>query len=106
LTEKCDNEHGKLKQLDPVALLKSLMKEYQIKAVQLAKLFNVSEGLISDMLNYKKGSMNVIRILSSRFKMKQEAFNRPQELVSELKNAGTTHPKKVVHMGDYRKCAS
>jgi HTH-type transcriptional regulator/antitoxin HigA len=33
------------------------------------------------MLNYKKGlSKDTIRILSERFKLKQEAFNRPYEL--------------------------
>jgi HTH-type transcriptional regulator/antitoxin HigA len=33
------------------------------------------------MLNYKKGlSKETIRILSERFKLNQEAFNRPYEL--------------------------
>ncbi|HJY23828.1 MAG TPA: helix-turn-helix domain-containing protein, partial [Hanamia sp.] len=65
----------------PIKLLKSLMKDHKMKAVELAKLLNVSEGLVSDMLNYKKGlSKDTIRILSERFKLKQEAFNRPYEL--------------------------
>jgi hypothetical protein len=51
------------------------------KAVDLAKLLQVSEGLVSDMLNYKKGlSKDTFRILSERFKLNQEAFNRPYAL--------------------------
>jgi HTH-type transcriptional regulator/antitoxin HigA len=54
------------------------MHEHNMKGVQLAKLLNVSEGLVSDMLNYRKGlSKDTIRILAQKFKLKQEAFNRP-----------------------------
>lgn len=57
------------------------MKEHKMKAVDLAKLLYVSEGLVSDMLNYKKGlSKATIRILSEKFKLNQEAFNRPYQL--------------------------
>jgi HTH-type transcriptional regulator/antitoxin HigA len=52
-----------------------------MKAIGLAELLNVSEGLVSDMLNYRKGlSKDTVRILSQKFKLKQEAFNRPYEL--------------------------
>lgn len=81
LIEKYDEQHNKISQVDPITLLKSLMKEHKLKAVDLAKLLQVSEGLVSDMLNYKKGlSKETIRILAERFKMGQEAFNRPYEL--------------------------
>lgn len=81
LIEKYDEEHSSLKILEPIPLLKSLMKDHKMKAVDLANLLNVSEGLVSDMLNYKKGlSKDTIRILSERFKLNQEAFNRPYEL--------------------------
>lgn len=40
---------------DPIELLKYLMNEHKMKAVDLAKLFRVGEGLVSDMLHYKKG---------------------------------------------------
>lgn len=81
LIEKYDEEHSGFKMLDPIPLLKSLMKDHKIKAVDLAKLLSVSEGLVSDMLNYKKGlSKETIRMLSERFKMSQEAFNRPYQL--------------------------
>ena len=57
------------------------MKDHKLKAIDIAKLLNVSEGLVSDMLKYKKGfSKESIRILADRFKMRQEAFNKPYEL--------------------------
>src|ERR1700730_15753785 len=55
LIEKYDEEHNIFKLADPIELLRSLMKDHKIKAVDLAKLLHVSEGLVSDMLNYKKG---------------------------------------------------
>jgi HTH-type transcriptional regulator/antitoxin HigA len=60
------------------------MKEHQMKAVDLSRLLNVSEGLVSDILHYKKGlSKESIRILSERFKLNQSAFNRPYKLYIE-----------------------
>lgn len=81
LIEKYDEEHNTFELADPIVLLRSLMKDHKMKAVDLANLLNVSEGLVSDMLNYKKGlSKDTIRILAERFKLSQEAFNRPYEL--------------------------
>jgi HTH-type transcriptional regulator/antitoxin HigA len=81
LIEKYDEEHSTFELADPIELLKSLMKDHKMKAVDIANLLNVSAGLISDMLNYKKGlSKDTIRILSERFKLNQDAFNRPYEL--------------------------
>jgi HTH-type transcriptional regulator / antitoxin HigA len=78
LIEKYDEEHNSFDDADPIELLKGLMKEHKMKAVDVAKLLHVSEGLVSDMLNYKKGlSKDTICILSERFKLNQEAFNRP-----------------------------
>ena len=83
LIEKYDAEHNTFDDADPVELLKALMKDHKMKAVDLAKLLNVSEGLVSDILNYKKGlSKDTIRILSERFKLNQEAFNRPYKLTA------------------------
>ena len=85
LIEKYDEEHNTFNDADPIELLKSLMKDHKMKAVDLANLLNVSEGLVSDMLNYKKGlSKETIRILSEKFKLNQEAFNRPYELKVSL----------------------
>lgn len=81
LIEKYDAEHNTFDDADPIELLKSLMKDHKMKAVDLANLLDVSEGLVSDILNYKKGlSKETIRIISERFKLNQEAFNRPYEL--------------------------
>ncbi|HVY76652.1 MAG TPA: hypothetical protein VG890_17610 [Puia sp.] len=81
LIEKYDEAHNRFHDADPVELLKFLMKEHSMKSVELANLLEVSEGLISDMLNYKKGiSKDTIRILSEKFKVSQEAFNRPYQL--------------------------
>lgn len=83
LIEKWDAAHNTFDKLDPVEMLKTLMKEHKMKSVDLASLIGVSEGLVSDMLNYKKGlSKETIRILSKRFKLSQEAFNRPYALVA------------------------
>lgn len=81
LIEKYDEQHNTFDDADPIELIKSLMKDHKMKAVDLADLLNVSEGLVSDMLNYKKGlSKDTIRILSEKFKLNQEAFNRPYQL--------------------------
>jgi len=91
LIETYDEKHNTFRNADPIELLKYLMKAHKMKAVHLASLLNVSEGLVSDMLHYKKGlSKETIRILSDRFKLNQIAFNRPYTLVvptkSKMKN--------------------
>lgn len=82
LIDDYDLKHNTFKDADPIELIRSLMKDHKMKAVDLAKLLNVSEGLVSDMLNYKKGlSKETIRLLSERYKLNQMAFNRPYTLV-------------------------
>ncbi len=85
--------------MNPVEILKSLMKDHKMKSYHVADLLNVSEGLVSDMLNYKKGmSKETIRILSGHFKLSQEAFNRSYKLKSQynshLKNASVMNTVK------------
>lgn len=81
LIEQYDAQHNTFEEADPVELLKALMKEHKMKAVDLAQMLDVSEGLVSDMLNYKKGfSKDTIRVLAEKFKLNQEAFNRPYAL--------------------------
>jgi HTH-type transcriptional regulator/antitoxin HigA len=99
LIEKYDAEHNTLNDADPIELVRFLMKENKMKAVDLADLLHVGEGTVSDMLNYKKGlSKQTIRILSDRFKINQEAFNKPYELKSpvntHLKNAKVMNTRK------------
>jgi HTH-type transcriptional regulator/antitoxin HigA len=92
LIEKYDAEHTPNYDADPIELLRFLMKENKMKAVNLAALLHVGEGTVSDMLNYKKGlSKQTIRILAERFKVNQEAFNRAYE----LKLPVNSQPKKA-----------
>lgn len=85
LIEAYDAEHTIFKaDYDPVQLLKSLMADHKMKAVDVANFLNVSKGYVSEILNYKKGmSKEVIRKLATRFAMRQEAFNRPYRLEGE-----------------------
>ena len=84
LINQFDEEHTKLKEIDPIQLLKSLMQENKLKQKDVVKLLDISKGHLSDILNYKKGlSKNVIRILSEKFNVRQSAFNRPYKLASE-----------------------
>lgn len=78
LIETYDKQKSHFRNLDPVQLLKSLLAEHRMKAADLARKLQVSEGLISDILKYKKGmSKKTIRAIAELFKMQQEAFNRP-----------------------------
>lgn len=77
LIETWDEAHNNFDDLDPVQLLVSLMEEKGMRAKDLADKLEVSKGLISDILNYKKGmSKEVIRGLSHLFAVSHEAFNR------------------------------
>lgn len=96
LIEKYDQEHNTFTDADPIELLKSLMTDHKMKSVELARLLKVSTGLVSDMLSYKKGlSKETIRILAEKFKLNQEAFNRPYKLKSEHNRHLSNFRKKV-----------
>ena len=78
LIETYEEEHSTFEDLDPVELIVSLMKDHKLKPVDLAKLLGVSKSLMSDVLNYRRAVSKVmVRKLAERFKMQQEAFNRP-----------------------------
>ena len=84
LIETYDKQNSHFRNLDPVQLLKSLLAEHKMKAADLARKLHVSEGLISDILKYKKGmSKKTIRGIAELFKMQQEAFNRPYAATSK-----------------------
>lgn len=83
LIEKWDAEHTGFEKLDPVALLRSFMEQHNMKAKDIADLLQVSKGYVSDILHYKKGlAKDVIRKLAEKFKVSQEAFNRPYILAT------------------------
>ena len=86
LIEKWDAEHNSFEDVDPITLLKNLMQEKKITSTELAGILNVSKGLVSDILNYKKGlSKEVIRGLADYFKVSHEAFNRRYQLQTQAK---------------------
>jgi len=103
LIETWDTEHSTLDEVDPIELLHSLMHGRNMKAKDLVEILGVSKGLVSDILNYKKGlSKEIIRILSSYFKVSQEAFNRPYKLKnplnSHLRNASVMNTPKEIEL--------
>lgn len=83
LIEKYDEEYNTFKQAGPITLLRSFMQDHQLKPQDLTEILGISKGYVSDILNYKKGlSKEVIRKLAEHFKVRQEAFNRPNQLKS------------------------
>jgi HTH-type transcriptional regulator / antitoxin HigA len=88
LIENYDEQNSPLDLPDPIMLIKLLMKENNLKAIELANILGVSKGLMSDILNYKKGlSKEIIRKISLHFKVRQEALNREYALFEIKKNA-------------------
>lgn len=82
LIEKYDEDQNPVQDSDPVTLLRSFMVDHQLKAQDLTAILGISKGYVSDILNYKKGlSKEVIRKLAEHFKVRQEAFNRPYNLL-------------------------
>lgn len=78
LIESYDNEHNTFGDVDPVRMLKSLMEDHKIKAVDMAKFLKISKGHMSDILNYRRAiSKPVVRKLAERFKMREEGFSKP-----------------------------
>jgi len=101
LIEKWDEEHNAFELADPIQLLHSLMDEHQLKNKDLVTILGVSKGLVSDILNYKKGlSKEIIRSLAKYFSLSQEAFNRPYKLISpinaHLRNASIMNTSKEI----------
>lgn len=81
LIETWDRENNTFDDVDPITLLRSLMEERGMKAKDLVEVLGVSKGMVSDILNYKKGlSKANIRVLAEYFSVSQEAFNRPVNL--------------------------
>ena len=99
LIEKWDNEHNTFNDSDPIELLKALMENHDLQAKDLVEIVDLSKGTISKILNYHKGlSKDTIRKLSDYFKVSQEAFNRPYELINDVnrhsRNASLMNTRK------------
>src|ERR1051326_39082 len=72
LIEKWDEEHNSFEEYNPIELLHSLMDDHHLKPKDLVKILDVSKGLVSDILHYKKGlSKEIIRALADHFKIGQ-----------------------------------
>lgn len=97
LIEKWDADHNTLSDVDPIQLLRSLMKEHKLKAKDLVVILGVSKGYVSEILHYKKGlSKEAIRLLAAQFKLSQEAFNRPYPLLQpEKSRPRAARPRKT-----------
>ncbi len=77
------------------------MEEHKMKAKDLVEVLNLSKGTVSKILNYQTGlSKETIRKLSERFKLNQEAFNRPYRLkdpiIRTYKNAALMNTQKEI----------
>ncbi len=99
LIEKWDEEHNTFSTADPVEILKYLMDEHKLKAKDIVTILNVNKSTVSEILHYRKGfSKEIIRKLAERFKVRQEAFNRPYKLIStlnsHLRDAGVMNTTK------------
>src|ERR1700744_2139332 len=55
LIKKYDEENNIFKELDPIQLLHSLMEKQGLKAKDLVEMLDISKGMVSDILHYKKG---------------------------------------------------
>lgn len=96
LIEKWEADHIISTGMDPVQLLRSLMKDHHLKSQDLVDILGISKGYVSDILNYKKAfSKQVIRKLATYFKVSQEAFNRPYAL--GVRNSNPRKNTSVLH---------
>lgn len=85
LIEKWDSENNSFRDLDPIELIKNLMVNNNLKSKDMVDILKLSKGTVSKILNYQKGlSKESIRKLSEFFKISQEAFNRPYQLIHDV----------------------
>ena len=78
--------------LNPVELLRTLMRDGEISQIELSNSLNVSRQLINDILGYRRNISKVMMIkLSNYFSMNQEAFSRKYSL---KKNKATLQSSK------------
>ncbi len=83
-----DKKHSIRRELDPIELIKVLMENNELNQTQLADIAGVGKSYMSQILNYKRRmSKKVIRRLADRFKVQQEALNRPYRLDGEKEQA-------------------
>ena len=70
-----------VKEMNPVEMLSYIIEEEEITKTELARQLKVSKQLISDILSYRRAiSLDMVNRLSTRFKMRPQAFSRPYKL--------------------------
>lgn len=83
-TKKQTNPFEKL---TPVDLLKALMLEHNYSGFKLSKELKISQSIISDILNYKRGfSKDVILKLANLFELSPVSFLKKYELIHRENN--------------------
>jgi HTH-type transcriptional regulator/antitoxin HigA len=91
-------------QMDPIQLLHSLMQNQNMSRSELIGLLGIGKSALSQILSYKRGlSKTVIIKLGERFKVSQEAFNRPYRLKVAVFNRNKN--MKVLNIGKKAKPA-
>ena len=86
LISRYDEEyvHFPKTEYDPIEKLKHLLDINGMDMADLAKILGVDDAHTADIMEYKRGlSAENILIISNRFKMQTEAFNKPYKLKSE-----------------------
>ncbi|MEX0771039.1 MAG: helix-turn-helix domain-containing protein [Balneolaceae bacterium] len=79
-----DDEHRLAPDMDPIELIKSLMKVHGLSQNALAKIGGIGKSYISEILNYKKRmSKEVIRNFADHFNIQQEALNKHYRIDGE-----------------------
>jgi len=105
LIKKWDEENLPKIESDPIQLIKALMTENHLKAIDIAKILDVNKSTVSRILSYQKGlSKKSIRILTEHFCVTQASLNQPYKLKNEInkkfKNASLMNTvKKMANAG-------
>lgn len=77
LIEDWDRRQYQWMDLDPVGMVKELMKEHKMKATTLAEKLDITASALSNILNYRRRfTADHIRILSTLFCIDQQFFNK------------------------------
>lgn len=88
--------NSRVGELNPVDLLKTLLRDANLSQVEFAKSIGISKQLLSDILNYRRNiSKELVLKLSEYFAMSQTAFSRKYDLVVKQKESA----KKVYSQG-------
>jgi len=78
LIESWDREHSSVERVDGVTVLRYLMREHGLRAVEVADIVGVGRTQISDILNNKRVIPTGMALrLGRHFKLRQSIFEDP-----------------------------